>query len=95
MPATMDSRERTVRGLQAAGLSLLPGLGHLYIGERKGFRILAASLLVMVGARYWWSPALIAYAGLAAWSAADAFLIVKRGRGATPPSDTASLPAKS
>ena len=95
MPATMDSRERTVRGLQAAGLSLLPGLGHLYIGERKGFRILAASLLVMVGARYWWSSLLIAYAGLAAWSAADAFLIVKRGHPMANPAPPVSLSSKS
>jgi hypothetical protein len=91
----MDSHERTVRGLQGACLSLFPGLGHLYIGERKGFKILGVSLLLMVVTRSWWGPALIVYAGLVVWSAADTFLIVKRGRTATKASTTISTPANS
>lgn len=82
MPATMDSHERTVRGLQAACLSLLPGLGHLYIGERKAYKVLAASLVAAIVACSWWLPAGVAYAGLIVWSAMDAYRIVKRGRGA-------------
>jgi hypothetical protein len=80
MPATMDSRERTVRGLHAACLSLLAGLGHLYIGERKGFKILPAGFFLLAVARYWWSPAAVAYLALVIWSAGDVFLTVRRGR---------------
>lgn len=95
MPATMDSRERTIRGLQASCLSLLPGLGHLYIGERKGVRVLPGSLLLLVVARYWWAPALLPYVGLAIWAAGDTFRIVKRGRGARPLNNPAPPLAKS
>ncbi len=95
MPATMDSRERTIRGLQASCLSLLPGLGHLYIGERKGLKVLPGSLLLLAVARYWWAPMLLIYLGLAVWTACDAFRIVKRGRGGQPLLTPSAPPTKS
>ncbi len=91
----MDSRERTMRGLQASGLSLLPGLGHLYIGERTGFKVLPGSLLLLVVARYWWAPALLVYSGLAAWAVSDVLRIIKRGRGGPPLINPATPSAKS
>ena len=91
----MDSRERTIRGLQASCLSLLPGLGHLYIGERKGLKVLPGSLLLLAVARYWWAPALLLYLGLAVWAARDTYRIVKRGRGGGAPINPAPPLAKS
>lgn len=77
----MDVREKTWHGLRAAGLSLLPGLGHLYIGAKRGFWLLAVGFTLFVISRFLWPPALWLYLGLAIVSACDAYVIVKRDRG--------------
>lgn len=77
----MDVREKTWHGLRAAGLSIIPGLGHLYIGEKRGFGLLAVGLTLFVASRFLWQAALWIYLGLAVVSACDAYLIVKRDRG--------------
>ncbi len=77
----MDVREKTWHGLRAAGVSLLPGLGHLYIGEKRGFGLLAVGLTLFAVSRFFWQPALWFYLGLAVVSACDAYLIVTRDRG--------------
>jgi len=79
MPATMDATERFRHGLRAAGLSGLAGLGHLYIGEKKGLRFLAGGLGLLVCSRYLWSPAILLYMVLVAYCAHDAFTIVRDG----------------
>lgn len=77
----MDVREKTWHGLRAAGLSLLPGLGHLYVGEKRGFGLIALGFALFVVSRFLWQPALWLYLGLAVVSACDAYVIVKRDRG--------------
>ena len=41
----MDPLEKTSHACRAAALSLVPGLGHLYIGEKRG-----GPLLIVAGA---------------------------------------------
>lgn len=77
----MDNREKTWHGLRAAGLSIVPGLGHLYIGEKRGYAILAIGLTLLLISRLVWQPADLFYLSIAIFSAFDAFAIVKRGRG--------------
>jgi len=43
----MDPLEKPSHALRAAALSLMPGLGHLYIGEKRGGPLLAAGLLLI------------------------------------------------
>ena len=77
----MDNREKTWHGLRAAGLSIVPGLGHLYIGEKRGYAILAIGLTLLLISRLVWQPADLFYLSIAIFSAFDAFAIVKQGRG--------------
>jgi hypothetical protein len=44
----MDPLEKTSHACRAAALSLVPGLGHLYIGEKRGGPLLLAGVLLIV-----------------------------------------------
>ena len=77
----MNDREKTWHGLRAAVLSILPGTGHLYLGEKKGYGILIFSVSLLLVARWLWEPAELLYLSFAIFAAFDAFSIAKRGHG--------------
>ena len=77
----MDAREKTWHGLRAASLSIIAGVGHLYLGERRGYGLLAVGVGLMLISRLWWRPAELFYISLAIVSAVDAYGIAKRGYG--------------
>jgi hypothetical protein len=77
----MDSQEKTWHGVRAATLSMLAGLGHLYLGEKSGYTFLAFGTTLIVVSRTIWPPAELLYLSFAIFSAFDAFSIAKRGHG--------------
>jgi uncharacterized membrane protein len=77
----MDNREKTWHGLRAASLSLLPGLGHLYLGEKRGYVIVGFGLSLLLIARFLWEPAELLYLSMVIFSGGDAYSIAKRGHG--------------
>jgi len=77
----MDDREKTWHGLRAASLSLVAGVGHLYIGEKRGYVLFAVGATLFLVSRFIWPPAELFYAILAIVCAFDAYSIVKRGHG--------------
>ena len=77
----MDGREKTWHGVRAASLSLIAGLGHLYLGEKSGYTFLAFGLALLLISRILWPPAELLYLSFAIFSAMDAFSIAKRGYG--------------
>jgi len=77
----MDNREKAWHGLRAASLSVVAGLGHLYLGEKTGYGFLAFGLSLLVISRTVWRPAELLYVSFAIFSAFDAFSIARRGHG--------------
>jgi hypothetical protein len=77
----MDTLEKTWHASRAAALSMVPGLGHLYIGEKRGYWV----LLVTVSVLGMWQvneiAAAILYGVFVTVAAWDTVLIVKRDRG--------------
>lgn len=77
----MDDVEKTWHAGRAAVLSVAPGVGHLYIGEKRGYWV----LLVTVGILGVWQVngivAAILYGVLVMVAAWDTLLTVKRDRG--------------
>jgi hypothetical protein len=77
----MDSREKTWHGLRAASLSLVAGVGHLYLGEKRGYTIFIFGMALLIISRTLWPPADLVYVSLVIFSAFDAYSIAKRGYG--------------
>lgn len=77
----MDTREKTWHGVRAASLSIVAGVGHLYLGEKRGYAIVAVGATLFVISRLFWQPAELLYLSLAIFSAGDAYAIAKRGHG--------------
>jgi len=77
----MDDREKTWHGLRAASLSILAGAGHLYLGEKRGYIIVAFGAALFIVSKLLWRPAELLYLSLAIFSAVDAYSIAKRGHG--------------
>jgi hypothetical protein len=77
----MDAGEKSRHAARAAVLCLVPGLGHLYIGEKRGFVTIVISAIVMLCAWLVWRPAVWLYLGLVILSIWDTYLTVKRDRG--------------
>jgi hypothetical protein len=79
----MDTREKTWHGFRAASLSIVAGMGHLYLdlGEKQGYAIVAFGVALLVIARLFWPPAELFYLSLVIFSAVDAYSIAKRGHG--------------
>jgi len=77
----MDAGEKTWHGVRAASLSMLAGLGHLYLGEKRGYPFLTIGMILLVVSRTIWPPAELFYLSFAIFSGFDAFSIAKRGHG--------------
>ena len=77
----MDAREKTWHGIRAASLSIVAGVGHLYLGEKRGYWVLAFGITLIVIGRLIWPPAQVLYISVAIFAAVDAYSIAKRGHG--------------
>jgi hypothetical protein len=77
----MDPLEKTSHAYRAAALSLLPGLGHLYIGEKRGGPLLLAGILLILAWTYVLTLALAPLIGLILFCMGDTYLTVSRDRG--------------
>ncbi|MET0515906.1 MAG: hypothetical protein ABW047_11345 [Nitrospiraceae bacterium] len=77
----MDALEKTSHATRAAILSLVPGLGHLYIGEKRGFWVLLLTVSVLGVWHVNGIAAAILYGVFATVAAWDTVLIVKRDHG--------------
>ena len=77
----MDPLEKTSHACRAAALSLVPGLGHLYIGEKRGGPLLLAGVLLIVLWMALFSFALVPLIGLVLFCVVDTYLTVSRDRG--------------
>jgi hypothetical protein len=77
----MDPLEKTSHACRAAGLSLVPGLGHLYIGEKRGGPLLLAGILLILLWMFVLSFALVPLVGLVLFCMGDTYLTVSRDRG--------------
>jgi len=77
----MDPLEKTSHACRAAALSLVPGLGHLYIGEKRGGPLLLAGVLLIVLWMAVFSVALVPLIGLVLFCMGDTYLTVSRDRG--------------
>lgn len=77
----MDEREKTWNGVRAATLSMLPGVGHLYVGEKRGYLVLVFAVVLILIWKLGWKPAELLYISVSIFSGADAFSFAKRGHG--------------
>ena len=77
----MDPLEKTSHACRAAALSLVPGLGHLYIGEKRGGPLLLAGVLLIVLWMGLFSFALVPLIGLVLFCVGETYLTVSRDRG--------------
>lgn len=77
----MDPLEKTSHAYRAAALSILPGLGHLYIGEKRGGPLLLAGILLIFLWAYILPFALVPLIGLILFCMGDTYLTVSRDRG--------------
>ena len=77
----MDPLEKTSHACRAAALSLVPGLGHLYLGEKRGGPLLLAGVLLIVLWMAVFSVALVPLIGLVLVCMGDTYLTVSRDRG--------------
>ncbi|MFA9562589.1 MAG: hypothetical protein ACERKU_09665, partial [Nitrospirota bacterium] len=78
---SMNEREKTLNGIGAAFLSILPGMGHLYLGVKRAPVFLICGLALLVVAKFFWPMGWLFYIQLAIFSGVDAFSFGKRGRG--------------
>ena len=77
----MDPLEKTSHACRAAALSLVPGLGHLYIGEKHGGPLFIAGVVLMVLWMGLFSFILMPLVGLILFCMGDTYLTVSRDRG--------------
>ena len=77
----MDPLEKTSHACRAAALSIVPGFGHLYIGEKRGGPLLLAGILLIVLWACGLPVALVPLIGLILFCMVDTYLIVSRDHG--------------
>jgi len=77
----MDAVEKSWHAGRAALLCLVPGLGHLYIGEKRGYVVIVVSVILILCAWLVWWPVVWVYVGLVGLSVCDTYLVVTRDRG--------------
>ncbi|HVG02391.1 MAG TPA: hypothetical protein VM842_05840 [Nitrospira sp.] len=77
----MDPLEKTSHACRAAALSLIPGLGHFYIGEKRGGPLLLAGIFLIGLWIFQFSSALVPLIGLILFCMVDTYLTVSRDQG--------------
>ncbi|MDP9132591.1 MAG: hypothetical protein M3M98_05595 [Nitrospirota bacterium] len=77
----MDPLEKTSHACRAAALSIVPGIGHLYIGEKRGGPLLLAGILLVILWLFVLSVAFVPLVGLVLFCMVDTYLTVSRDRG--------------
>ncbi|MGZ8423282.1 MAG: hypothetical protein ACXWV7_10135 [Nitrospira sp.] len=77
----MDPLEKTSHACRAAALSILPGMGHLYIGEKRGGPLLLAGIVLIALWLFAFSVASVPLVGLVVYCMVDTYLTVSRDRG--------------
>lgn len=77
----MDEREKTINAVGAAFLSVLPGIGHLYLGVKRGQIFLVCGLAMIIISKFFWPVGWLFYIQFAIFAGFDAFAFGKRGRG--------------
>jgi len=77
----MDDREKTWEGIRAASLSLIPGVGHVYLGKTRGYWIIAIGVILILLWKFFWPPAQLLYISFTIFTAVDAYSFAKRGHG--------------
>ena len=50
----MIKDQKTLDGIGAAFLSILPGMGHLYLGAKRAHVFLVCGLALLVVAKFFW-----------------------------------------
>jgi hypothetical protein len=80
-PQLMDPLEKTSHACRAAALSVIPGLGHLYIGEKRGGPLLLAGMFLMGLWIFLLAAALVPLVGLILFCMVDVYLTVSRDHG--------------
>lgn len=77
-----DDREKLTNAIAGATLSILGGMGHLYLGvERRGYFLLACSLALILISKFYWPTGWLIYGQWVILTGFDAFAFGKRGRG--------------
>jgi hypothetical protein len=77
----MDPLEKTSHACCAAALSIVPGFGHLYIGEKRGGPLFLAGILLIILWVFVLPFALVPLIGLVLFCMIDTYLTVSRDRG--------------
>lgn len=76
-----DEREKTAYAIAAASLSILAGVGHLYLGIKRGYVLLACGLVMIIISKVFWPTGWLIYIQFAIFTAFDAYSFAKRGFG--------------
>lgn len=77
-----DDKEKTTNAIAAATLSILGGMGHVYLGvERRGYFLLMISLGLILVSKFFWPTGWLIYGQWVILTGFDAFAFGKRGRG--------------
>lgn len=77
-----QEREKTKDAIAAASLSILGGIGHLYLGvEKRGYFLLVCSLALIILSKFFWPRGWVIYLQWVILTGFDAFAYGKRGRG--------------
>ncbi len=79
--SSMDEREKTLNALGAAFLSILPGMGHFFLGVKRGGIYLACAVGMIIISKFFWPTGWLFYIQFAIFAGFDAFAFGKRGRG--------------
>ena len=60
-----DEKEKTINAIGAASLSILGGMGHLYLGVKRGYVFLACSFAMIIISQFFWPMGWLFYIQLA------------------------------
>jgi hypothetical protein len=80
----MDPLEKTSHACRAAALSVMPGLGHLYIGEKRGGPLFLIGIFLINLWVFLLSAALVPLICLILFCMVDTYLTVSRDHGLLP-----------